>query len=171
MRRLKNIRRQMDEDVELDMVPIMNMFLVLIPFLLMSASFLQMKAINTSVPVLSSGENTQELNTKDSKIKLTIIVELKENNIHVSATSDNAPEEILNKIDKKIGKKNSGSYPVDELGNFLKDIKVNYPESDTVIIIPEESIVYETIIKTMDIARYSGENPMFPKVVLSGKIG
>ena len=47
-------RREM-EDVEPNMVPIMNMFLVLIPFLLMSASFYHIKAVNTSIPVLAEG--------------------------------------------------------------------------------------------------------------------
>jgi biopolymer transport protein ExbD len=49
------LKRKEMEDGEPNLVPIMNMFLVIIPFLLMSASFYQIKAVNTSIPVLSSG--------------------------------------------------------------------------------------------------------------------
>lgn len=164
-------RRHSEEDVELDMVPIMNMFLVLIPFLLMSASFLQLKAINTSVPVLSESNSDNDLIKKDKNIKLTVIVEINKKGIHISATSENAPEDVINKIEKNINKENGKAYPIEELGVCLSDIKKAYPKSDTVIIIPEKSVIYETIIKTMDIARYSKESPMFPKVVLSGKVG
>ena len=44
-------RRAQEEDPDIDILPVMNMFMVLIPFLLMSASFFHIQAINTSVPV------------------------------------------------------------------------------------------------------------------------
>ena len=43
MSRLTRRKAKTEEEVEVNMVPIMNMFLVLIPFLLMSASFLAFK--------------------------------------------------------------------------------------------------------------------------------
>ena len=57
MSKLIRIRNRMEDDNEVNMVPIMNMFLVLIPFLLMSASFLHLKAINTSIPILGNTDN------------------------------------------------------------------------------------------------------------------
>ncbi|MBU0996119.1 MAG: biopolymer transporter ExbD [Proteobacteria bacterium] len=163
-------RRKSEDDVELDMVPIMNMFLVLIPFLLMSASFFHLKAINTSVPVLSNGENNDAIKPDDT-VKLTLIVEIKKDGIHLSASSDNAEENILAGIEKTFRITGKNDYPFDEFSTCLRDIKARYPKSDTVIIIPEKSVIYETIIQTMDVARYSKESPMFPKVVLSGKVG
>ncbi|HOO46369.1 MAG TPA: hypothetical protein PLM29_09085, partial [Deltaproteobacteria bacterium] len=53
----------------------------------------------------------------------------------------------------------------------LKKIKALYPASDTMIIIPEDTVIYDTIIRTMDVARYSDESGLFPNVVLSGKVG
>jgi biopolymer transport protein ExbD len=51
MARFSRMIRQAEEEPELNMIPIMNMFMVLIPFLLMSASFFHIKAINTSIPI------------------------------------------------------------------------------------------------------------------------
>jgi uncharacterized membrane protein len=45
--------RKSDDDTELNMILIMNIFLAIIPFLLASISFLHIKAISTSVPVLA----------------------------------------------------------------------------------------------------------------------
>ena len=46
-------RRNSDDDTELNMIPIMNIFLVIIPFLLTSVSFFHIKVISTSVPVMA----------------------------------------------------------------------------------------------------------------------
>ena len=62
-----------DISVEIDMVPIMNMFLVLIPFLLMSANFLPLNVINTSVPVKSSSPVDDTI-SKKSEIRITAVV-------------------------------------------------------------------------------------------------
>ena len=126
-------RRSGDENTDLDMVPIMNMFLVLIPFLLMSASFFHLKAINTSVPVLSAPSTGETIDEKDktvSDIKLTVIVELKEKGIHLSALSDEVADNILNDLGVDIPKKRGADYPLDELLISLENIKKQYPKSD-----------------------------------------
>lgn len=167
---LRKRRKAAVEDTDLDMVPIMNMFLVLIPFLLMSASFFHLKAINTSVPVLSDNEKTSEMEIK-KEVKLTVVVEITEKRIEVTVLSDELEEEGLIGLERKIDRIESQEHTMAMLADCLEKIKAGFPASDTVIIIPEENIVYDTIIQTMDIARYYNENPLFPKVVLSGKVG
>jgi len=167
---LKNYRKSMTQDTDPDMVPVMNLFLVLIPFLLMSASFFHLKAINTSVPVLSGQNENMEEEAK-KEIKLTVIVEIKEKQIDVSALSGEVEVEMLKGLERSIDRKNSDEQTMKALSDCLEKIKAGFPASDTVIIIPEENVVYETIIQTMDVARYYNESPLFPKVVLSGKVG
>jgi len=166
---LRKKRSQNSEETELDMVPIMNMFLVLIPFLLMSASFFHLKAINTSVPVLS--EAMDEAKIEKSEIKLTVVVEIKASKICVSAISDEIKEDVLKNLESTIDRKEEENDSMVLLADSLEKIKSDYPASDTVIIIPEDNVIYDTIIQTMDVARYSNEIPLFPKVVLSGKVG
>jgi len=167
---LKNDRKSITQDTDPDMVPVMNLFLVLIPFLLMSASFFHLKAINTSVPVLSQQSEDIEEEAK-KEIKLTVIVEIKEKQIDVSALSGEVEVEMLKGLERTIDRKGSDEQTMRALSDCLEKIKAGFPASDTVIIIPEEDVVYETIIQTMDVARYYNESPLFPKVVLSGKVG
>ncbi|RJP82943.1 MAG: hypothetical protein C4522_02365 [Desulfobacteraceae bacterium] len=167
---LRKKRRADAEETDLDMVPIMNMFLVLIPFLLMSAGFFQLKAINTSVPVLSENEQSAETEIKKN-IKLTVVVEIAAQQIEVTVLSEGLDEEGIKGLEKKIDRSGNDEQAMRTLADCLEKIKAGFPASDTVIIIPEENVVYDTIIQTMDIARYDHENPLFPKVVLSGKVG
>lgn len=165
---LRGNRKKSDEDADLDLVPIMNVFLVMVPLLLTSASFFNLKIINTSVPVLG---NSESVIAQESDIKLTVIVELEEEGIRLSALSDEADTEALNQVGTYFAKENTRQYPLDKLSSFLQKLKTQYPKSDTVIIIPEGSIIYDTIIQTMDVARYSNDVQLFPNVVISGKVG
>lgn len=165
---LRGNRKKSDEDTDLDLVPIMNVFLVMVPLLLTSASFFNLKIINTSVPVLG---NSESVIAQESDIKLTVIVELEEEGIRLSALSDEADTEALNQVGTYFAKENTRQYPLDKLSSFLQKLKTQYPKSDTVIIIPEGSIIYDTIIQTMDVARYSNDVQLFPNVVISGKVG
>lgn len=164
----RGMRKRSDEDTDLDLVPIMNMFLVIIPFLLISANFFHLKAINTSVPVLSSSAGSPAV---ESTIKMTVIVQLEEKGIRLSAMSDEADRETLQGLDAFLTKENPSRYPLDDLAGYLQKVKADYPKSDTVIIIPDSSVIYDTIIQTMDVARYSEDFELFPNVVISGKVG
>lgn len=169
---LSRRRRVEEEEIELDMVPIMNMFLVLIPFLLLSASFFHIKAINTSVPVLSSTETSLDPTVpQKSQVKVTVIVELKENAIVITAMSDELKYEELVKLEADIPVSNAQEYPMGDLAAQLRYIKDTYPKSDTLILVPASTVVYGTIIETMDMARSAESTEMFPNVVLSGKVG
>lgn len=179
-----------DVDVEIDMVPVMNMFLVLIPFLLMSSSFLHLKAINTSVPVQSTEVSEQQQAPAKSDIKLTIVVALSGNKMEVTATSQELTEAQLQAFDSSFVKPRKKDYPYQQFTQALAAIKQAYPKSDTVIIMPDDEVKYNDIIKTMDAARQqqlvvaSAENNgeakqaatskvqmLFPHVVLSAKAG
>ena len=161
-------RRNSEEDTELNMIPIMNIFLVIIPFLLTSVSFFHIKAINTSVPVMA---NSTESSAKQEKIKLTVIVEMRPAELRMSVTSNELAPEDFEEFKRVIKAEASGSYPLMELNSFLLSLKNNYPASDTLILVPDDTVVYETIIQAMDAARTANDNPLFPNVVLSGSLG
>ena len=165
---LKKRRTDITDPDDLNMVPIMNMFLVLIPFLLMSASFFHIKAVNTSVPVLSNGSNTTDHPAGE---KLTVIVELKSDEIKLTAMSETIPQTVLKGMEMTMPKKKDASYPLEGLSAFLLDIKNRYPASDTILLIPDDTVRYNAIIRTMDIARKNNKQILFPNVVLSGNLG
>ncbi len=72
-------------------------------------------------------------------------------------------------LPKEAGKGEWGM-PYDELTTRLSTIKEKYKASDTVILLPENQVPYEVIIKTMDASRGKGKEgslTLFPKVVIS----
>jgi biopolymer transport protein ExbD len=162
-----NRKRLDEEEADIDVTPVMNVFLVIVLLLLISFSFFNLKAINTSVPVLA---NSEVVAAPGSDIRLTVIVELEEKGIRLAALSDDADAETLKRLGTYFSKENAQNYPLDKLSSYLQTLKTKYPKSDTVIIIPEGSIVYDTIIQTMDVARYSKNVQLFPHVVISGKV-
>ncbi len=163
-------RKHRDEpDVDVDMVPIMNMFLVLVPFLLMSASFLHIKAINTSVPVLASASKQIQA---DPSLKTTVILELNKRSIDLSLQADTIKPQEADKWRRQYQKQSDETFPFALMADQLGQIKSAYPASDTLIIVPAGEVLYDTIIKIMDMARYGeAETKLFPNVVISGKIG
>lgn len=71
----RNKRDSTDEVKELDLTPIMNMVVILIPLLLLSMVFLEVGVINITAPKLSVGPSTpQEVPEEDKKLNLTVAV-------------------------------------------------------------------------------------------------
>ena len=64
-----------------------------------------------------------------------------------------------------------GSYPLGQLNQYLQTLKGIYPASDTLLLVPDNTVIYESIIQAMDAARSVDDNPLFPNVVLSGSLG
>jgi len=161
-------RLQTEEDLDVDMVPVMNMFLVLIPFLLISANFIHLRVINTSVPV--QAESSENL-SREKEVKVTVIAEIKEKGIDLSVISDEVESADLDKWKVQINKKSDDEYPLTEVADYLKNIKMAYPASDTMLVIPAETVIYDSIIQVMDAGRHGEDkSPLFPSVVLSGKV-
>ena len=171
MARFNRLKRNGEDETELNIVPIMNMFMVLIPFLLMSASFFDIKAINTSVPIHSDKMVSEKQEPKLKTLKLTVILELKEDQIKLSALSDTLDEAELAKIETDFPRSAGQSLSVALIGDYLKKVKTQYPDSDTILLIPDDNVSYDEIIQAMDCARKYKEEILFPNVVLSGSLG
>lgn len=170
MARVGRLRSRSEEDTDLNMVPIMNLFMVLIPFLLMSASFMHIKAINTSIPVHSTAQANEET-PPASETKVTAVLSLYADRIELSAVCDSLSGEMLSEFEATVKKALDIEGAAPSLMAVLKKIKTKYPASDTMLLVPDASILYDEIIHTMDIARNMEENMFFPNVVLAGSLG
>ncbi len=169
MARHGRICSRSEEEPELNMIPIMNMFMVLIPFLLMSASFFQIKAINTSVPV--HADTPSKASDASRTEKITVILEIKAQEIRISALSDTPNDIQISSMEKVFPRLPGGGLSVAAVANHLKTLKSRYPASDTMILIPDDEVAYSEIIQAMDCARRYESEELFPNVVLSGSLG
>lgn len=167
-------KRREVEDPTLNLIPIMNLFVALIPFLLLSAVFFHMRVIKGSVPAATEGET--DIAKGDETVTMTVQIDPKEG-YFVTASSATLAPEVTDKLGTTI-KKKGDAYDTEQLGTFLRKLKQKWPKSDTVIIVPDPTIKYREVVDTMDAAReieieVDGKTHnyiMFPRVVVSSLV-
>jgi biopolymer transport protein ExbD len=139
---------------DLDVTPMMNFFMILIPFLVSMAIFTQIAVVEFSLPPSTApGENSADNETKE--LDISIVVTL--TGFQIVGTG--------RKLD--MVPKQQGDYQFTQLRALLKAIKFQYPSQKSVVLVFEGDVLYDDIIKFMDICRES----QFPDIGLSGDIG
>ena len=137
---------------ELDLVPIMNLVTILIPFLLFSASFVTLGAIDSTLPAIhDEGKPPAE-----EALELSILIT--DDGYELAAKQDLGLGD-----DARIQRWDTGA-----LTERLASIKDRWPDEQDVILVPESGIAYEVLIATMDAARRQGDRDLFPGVVVAG---
>jgi len=137
---------------DLDVTPVMNLFMVLIPFLVSMAVFTHIAIIDFSLPPAQdlSGETNS---SKD--LDISIVVTAK--GYRIVGTGKKL--DLIPMV--------KGKYQFEELRKLLKAVKFQYPSQKSVILVLEGDVLYDDIIKFMDICRET----QFPDIGLSGEIG
>jgi len=146
-------RREVWEDPEL--VPFIDMLVVCCCFLLMSASLLQTAVIEISLPTAAGAGAVGAAVPQSGELNLSLIIT--DEGLRVGGAGA-----ILPLIPKT--KKNKFNW--DELTDTLKKVKKDWPDQESIIIISEPEIVYDSIIQAMDVCVMEG----FPDIALSGQI-
>ncbi len=144
--------REVWEDPEL--VPFIDMLVVCCCFLLMSASLLQTAVIEISLPTTTGAAGASAMTPQAGELNLSLIIT--DEGLRVGGAGA-----ILPLIPKK-----KDRFDWDKLTETLKDVKKEYPDQASIIIISEPEIVYDNIIQAMDVCVVEG----FPDIALSGQI-
>lgn len=151
----KRVKKSTSRDVEmvdLDITPVMNLFMVLIPFLVSMAVFTHIAAIDFSLPP-AQAEGGEAVESKELDISIVITP----GGYRIVGTGKKL--ELVPTV--------RGQYQFDKMRSLLKAIKFEYPSQKSVILVMDANIVYDDIIRFMDICRES----QFPDIGLSGDIG
>ena len=138
-------------DVELNVTPVMNIFVILIPFLLLTATFVRIAIIELTLPTLESIEDTNPEDLKDLTLLMVII---NPEGFEIKTSENNFPE-VLNTAD---------GFDFEKLSEQLENIKLQYPKLEDVLISPADDIQYQVIIKVLDSCRDVG----FPNFSITG---
>ncbi len=138
-----------EEVLEIDVTPVMNMFVILIPFLVSVAVFTQLSIIEFTLPP-NVGEDLSP-SSKKPVPKLTVVV---------------APNHLLvtlgeKQLDSLAAPR--GRYAFDALRRALETIRAEIEVSDNAIIASRDSIRFKHVIGAMDACREAG----FEKIGLS----
>jgi len=136
MTRRYHNKRVRQESSSLDVTTFLNLMVVLIPFLLVSAVFSRVTIMELSVPTSAGGSAL-----KNPDFAIEVIVR-------------KAGLEIANglSVEAAIPKKD-GQYDMELLSKMLMRLKADYPEKQDATVLMEPDIEYDHLIQIMDAVR------------------
>jgi biopolymer transport protein ExbD len=130
-------KRHRREPEELDIKTFMNLMVILVPFLLITAVFSQTAVIELNLPVAKSA-------TEPGEPEFALEVIVRANQIEVGDRSAGVFS-VIPMI--------NGVYDVTGLTNKLKDVKATFPDQLAVTLLLESDIDYESMVQIMDAVR------------------
>lgn len=136
MARQHHYRRRSAQPSELDMTTFMNLMVVLVPFLLITAVFSRITIVELTLP--SSSGNSAAV---EAGFRVEVIV--RESGLEIS----NARTVIatIPKID--------GEYDLSTLSEMVLALKRQHPDSSDASVLLEPNIEYDHLIQVMDVVR------------------
>jgi biopolymer transport protein ExbD len=136
MSRRYHKKRRREETPGLDVTTFLNLMVVLIPFLLITAVFSRVTIMELSVPTSAGGSVSKKPN-----FAIEVIVR-------------KAGLEIANgsSVEAAIPRKD-GQYDMEMLSEILMRLKARYPEKEDATVLMEPEIEYNYLIQIMDAVR------------------
>jgi biopolymer transport protein ExbD len=142
--------RKLKKPEKLNLVPILDSVFIFIFFLLMSAQFLDVYEIGSSVPM------TKEVPDKSEKDPLNLTVRITKDKIEFKAGTRSPIHKEFTHDDK------------DKVIVFLMELKKRHPAESTMIVKADAKIPFQTVIKIIDQTRApaSSKDKLFDQVVM-----
>lgn len=138
MSRVSHVRRHRPEIPELNITSFLNLMVVLIPFLLITAVFSQMTILELNLPP----NQKQSPQNKKKELNFELIIR------HGSISLVDTLGGVI-KTFKKVG----GQYDMKGLSDLLIKVKTRFPDKKTITLLLEPDIPYNTLIQAMDTVR------------------
>jgi biopolymer transport protein ExbD len=141
-------------EARINILPILNLFSVLVPFMMLAAVFAEIAIIEIDCKSIGSGNEGVE--PERPPLMLTVIIS--EEGLTVGLKDGFLESIVLNP---------DGTYNISKLEEQLLEIKDTYPDYEELIIASEFAVKYQSVVRVMDSARKSG----FPDISFSGLHG
>jgi len=156
--------RSRSEDVELHLLPFMNLMTLLIPFLLLSATFVQLATIGTTLPAISKDAPPASAES----LRLTVAID-----DDGYLLTGNEPL-IDGDRTVRIPRDAAGRWLPDELAAAAATIKEAHPAERRLILMPADDVPFEVLVAVLDATRErrgdDGVAELFPDVSVSGGV-
>jgi biopolymer transport protein ExbD len=136
MARRHHYKRRAKPAHELDVTTFLNLMVVLVPFLLITAVFSRLAIVELNLPSTAGGASS----SADS-FRVEVIV--REQGIEISNGSA-----IIASIPKV-----ADEYDLETLADFIIELKKEYPKHEAASVLMEAHIPYDYLIQVMDIVR------------------
>ena len=135
-RRRHHYRRRSGETYEIDITTFLNLMVVLVPFLLITAVFSRLTIVELNLPSTAGGAN-------DNADNFRVEVIVRDAGIEISNGS--AVIATVPKVDEE--------YDLETLSDMMVSLKQEYPEQESASVLMEPLIPYDYLIQVMDIVR------------------
>jgi biopolymer transport protein ExbD len=134
-------RAKHNESTDLDLTPMMNLMVVLAPFLLITAVFTRLSVLEIYLPPPASAELMSKLPLPEEQLVLTISIT--EKGLVVANGT-----KIISFVQPT-----SNGHDLQSLSAVLQQIKARFPGVDNAIILSKPDIPYEQLVQVMDASR------------------
>lgn len=147
------MRKRNPEAEDLDLVPVMNLVTILIPFLLMASTFVAIAVIDSPAPSITPEPEPRQVEAEP---------------VRVVMGDDGYVVYAPERVDLACTACPSDD-PWDEAGlrAALIEVKHARPDDRTLVLAASDGVPYGAIIEAMDAARADGATDLFPEVVLA----
>lgn len=131
-------KKRIDTVVELNITAFMNLMVILVPFLLITAVFSRITVLELNLPGLNQNTDT------DQQGKLSLELVVRENSVDIQ--------------DSNLGVIKRFEYQQDgiqwnKFSEILVEIKSRFPDEKSITLLLEPKVNYRTLIKVMDHVR------------------
>lgn len=130
-------RNHLHHPEEMNITAFMNLMVVLVPFLLITAVFSRMTILHLDLPAEAAAA------TPPDKPEFALEVIVRGNRIEVSERGGSGAD---------IAKQN-GAYDFKKVSALLQEIKARHPDKSDVTLLVEPDIAYDTMVQVMDTLR------------------
>lgn len=131
-------KRRVEAAVELNITAFMNLMVILVPFLLITAVFSRITVLELNLPALNAKENQQE------KIKLQLELVLRKDSFDIQDTNLGVIKQFS---------RSDAETRWDKFTDILVEIKSRFPDEKSITLLLEPGIDYKTLIAVMDHVR------------------
>lgn len=131
-------KKRVEAAVELNITAFMNLMVILVPFLLITAVFSRITVLELNLPALDAKNNQQE------KIKLQLELVLRKNSFDIQ----DANLGIIKRFERSDEETKWMKFT-----DILVEIKTRFPDEKNITLLLEPGINYKTLIKVMDHVR------------------
>ncbi|MGD8808476.1 MAG: biopolymer transporter ExbD [Gammaproteobacteria bacterium] len=131
-------RERHKEQTELNITAFMNLMVILVPFLLITAVFSRLAVLELNLP---SGDAAL---AEEQEPEFQLEVTIREDAIEVGDRNAGTLSRIANGLD---------GYDLDELSSYLQRVKQQFPDKANATILLEQDISYDVLVQVMDTVR------------------
>jgi len=139
-------------NVELNIVPVIDLMSVLIVFLLITAVWNQVTMIQLGTSVYGKKTSEDTITEKPKNLEVPLRLDIQERGFVVVIGSTTIPIPLEN-----------NEYDMEKLGLELAEIKKRYPEKEDIFLTVSDDLEYEAMVKGMDVAIGEG----FPNIAVT----